>query len=493
MQRTIHLAWAIALLSLPAFTTAGLAAEPSESDASTEAAASGEPVPGEGIAGDWLGTLAAGPVELRLALHVEAAADGGWSVVFDSIDQGTKVPVEELTFEGGEVRLSLPVIQGLYVGTMNEDGSAIEGEWSQAGTVLPLVFERQAAPFELARPQEPRPPFPYVSRDVAFENEAAGLTLAGSYVVPAGEGPFPAVLFVSGSGPQDRDEQIMGHRPFLVIADHLARHGVASLRFDDRGFGASEGDHMGSTIADFATDVEAGLAFLRSQPEVDGGAVGILGHSEGGLTGPMVAAERDDVAFLVVLAPPAVPLIELLARQTADILRLSGLDEDLVARAVRQQVSDLELVRDESLTDEELRDELRARAASLREAFSEEELAILGVVESTMEQSLAVSSSPWFRSLTRVDPAAYWRHVDVPVLALFGDLDIQVAAEENAAALERALAAGSNDAAEIRILPGLNHLLQHAETGSVEEYGALAETIAPEVLETLASWIRDNS
>jgi pimeloyl-ACP methyl ester carboxylesterase len=363
----------------------------------------------------------------------------------------------------------------------------MEGTWTQGGRGLPLTLERTDEPFELSRPQTPEPPFPYASREVTFENEADGVTLAGTLLTPDGEGPFPAVLFVSGSGPQDRNETLMGHEPFLVIADHLARHGIASLRYDDRGVAASTGEHMGSTVTDFAEDAAAGVAFLAAQPKIDGDAVGILGHSEGGLAGPHAAALNDEIDYLVLLAPPGVPLTELLKRQGADQMRLQGMDDATVEMVTAAQVEDLALVADESVSDEALREELRKRTKARMETLGDAAEA-MGLTEETAEQSIAQASTPWFRSLMRADPAVYLRQAEVPVLALFGGKDSQVAAEENAEALREA-----RPDADIRILPGLNHLFQHAETGGIDEYSQIEETVAPEVLEAITEWIGERS
>lgn len=468
----------------------------SRADGESEDAASSDPglpetpIPGEGIVGDWLGALRPGSATLRLALHVEETPDGTLSAVLDSVDQGAVIPVDSVTLdEDGRVRLELKRIGGRFAGTMNEDGSAMEGTWHQGGRQLPLTFHRRAERFALKRPQEPEGPFPYSAHEVTFPSAAGEVTLAGTLLIPEGGGPFPAVAFVSGSGAQDRDEALMGHKPFLVIADFLARRGIASLRFDDRGMGESTGDHVGSTIQEFAGDVDGAVAFLASRSEIDHRAIGVLGHSEGGVTGPMAAVGDSEIDFLVLLAPPAVPLPSLLARQGRDVLRLQGVDDELIDRLLASQAEDLALVADESLDAEELEKRLRARAQAYEEEFNQGELARLGVNEQTLESGIRVSTTPWFRSLVRVDPAEHLREIDVPVLALFGERDVQVAAEENAAALRKALAAGGNPEVDVRILPGLNHLFQTAVTGGVEEYGAIEETIAPAALEAIGDWI----
>jgi uncharacterized protein len=467
---------------------ADLAAPSEEAGTPAEAPSeeAGTPLAPADLAGDWAGTLDVGAAQLRLVLKVEAGEDGTVSAILDSVDQGAKIPIDSVSVEGRTVRFSIAAIAGSFEGALDAAAGAIEGTWTQGGRSFPLTLEKTEEPFELNRPQTPEPPFPYASREVTFENEADGVTLAGTLLTPDGEGPFPAVLFVSGSGPQDRNETLMAHQPFLILADHLARHGIASLRYDDRGVGESTGDHMGSTVTDFAEDAAAGVAFLADQPKIDGDVVGILGHSEGGLAGPQVAAAGGAVDFLVLLAPPGVPLVELLQRQSEDMLRLQGLDETMLEAAIAQQAEDLALVRDESVSDEALQAELLARTRRRIEAMGPEEAARLGLDEAQAGQAIAQATTAWFRSLMRQDPAVHLRKVEVPVLALFGGKDVQVAAEENAAALREA-----RPDAEIRTFPDLNHLFQHAETGGLEEYGKIEETIAPEVLAAVTEWITE--
>ncbi|HEX4962606.1 MAG TPA: alpha/beta fold hydrolase [Thermoanaerobaculia bacterium] len=449
-----------------------------------------KPVPGEGPAGEWLGALAVGPVKLRLALHVEKKGDGGLGAILDSIDQGgAKIPVDTVAFEGGTLRLTLKAIDATYEGKLNADGSALEGTWSQGGQHLPLTLHRLEKAFALNRPQEPKGPFPYESREVAFHSEAGNARLVGTLLLPAGKGPFPAVALVTGSGPQDRDETLMGHKPFLVIADALARRGIASLRWDDRGTAASGGDHWGSTVDDFAADARAAVAILRSRPEVDKSAIGIVGHSEGGLIAPMVAASSQSVGFLVLLAPPGEPIRSLLMRQTRDLYRLQGLDPKLIDRTLAAQAEDLDLIADPALTVDRLQEKLRALAEARRPQFTAEERAQLRIDGDAIERAIRVSTTAWFRSLIRKDPAVYLREVKIPVLALFGEKDFQVEPQVNAAAARASLAAAGNPNHEERILPGLNHLFQHAKTGSIEEYAEIEETFAPEALSTIGDWI----
>jgi uncharacterized protein len=445
--------------------------------------------PSASVAGEWLGALDLGAAKLRLALRIEVKDDGSLTAVLDSVDQQAKIPVDTTVLEGSKLRLELKGISGSYEGTLSSDGKTLEGKWSQGGQAMPLTFSRQERAFALNRPQEPKAPFPYASREVTFQSPAGGVWLAGTLILPPGEGPFPAVALASGSGPQDRDETLMGHKPFLVIADALARRGIASLRWDDRGVGASTGDHMGSTLEDFAADSRAAVAFLRSLSKVDRSAVGIVGHSEGGLTASMVAAVDESVAFLVLLAPPGEPLRSLLMRQSRASLELQGIDGNLLDRALASQAEDLALVADPSLSVDQLETKLRTLAKSRMQRLSHEERTRLGATSAAIERRIQIAKTAWFRSLIWKDPAKYLRHVKVPVLALFGDKDFQVNARVNAEAVGAALAAAGNSGGEVRTLSGLNHLFQRAGSGGPEEYGTIDETFSPEVLATIGDWI----
>jgi uncharacterized protein len=466
---------------------AGGGAAPKE--APNRSAAPEAPVPGEGAAGNWLGTLDVGPVRLRLGLLIEESPGGSLTAGLESIDQSSKIPVDTVNFEGRNLRLDLAVIAASYEGKLNADGSAFEGVWTQGGQSLPLTFHRREKRFSLNRPQLPKGPFPYQSREVAFRSKAGDVQLAGTLILPDGKGPFPAVAMATGSGPQDRDETLMGHKPFLVIADFLARRGIASLRWDDRGVGASTGDHLGSSVDDFAEDVRAAVAFLHSRAEIDGAAIGIVGHSEGGLHAPMVAASDDSVSFLVLLAPPGEPMRDLLVRQTRDSYRLQKVDEELISRALEAQASDLELIADVAISDQDLRAKLRTQAARRIEQFTAAERARLQIDGAAVERAIYLSTTSWFRSLIQQDPATYLRKVKAPVLALFGEKDFQVDAAVNAEAVGKVLAAAGNVDYEVQIFPGLNHLFQHATTGALDEYGTIEETFAPVALERVGEWI----
>jgi uncharacterized protein len=339
------------------------------------------------------------------------------------------------------------------------------------------------------RPQTPKPPFPYGEREVLYDNAAAKTKIGGTLTVPPGGGPHPAVLLITGSGSQDRDETLFGHKPFLVIADHLTRKGFAVLRVDDRGMGTSTGDPATSTVDDHASDVAASVAFLKRQAEIDPKRIGLVGHSEGGVLAAMVAARSSDVAFVVSLAGPAVSGAELNPMQVEALLRAQGVAGPIVAEIVAGQKKLMHL-----LVTDAPEDELRAAVKELAKAGAK---ATPGANPDDVETQKAVGSelvrllSPWFRSWAKADTPAYLAKVRVPILIMIGDKDLQVPADENLAKARAALA--TNPRAQFEKLAGLNHLFQTANTGSMEEYLTIAETISPTALVRMSAWLLEQA
>jgi hypothetical protein len=323
---------------------------------------------------------------------------------------------------------------------------------------------------------EPRAPFPYEETAVSFPGGAKDVTLSATLTLPKGKGPFPAVVLVAGSGPSDRDEQIAGHRPFLVLADHLTRNGVAVLRYDKRGIGQSTGSYDTATTFDFASDAEQALAFLKARPEVNGSKLGLLGHSEGGLVGPIVATHTATARFLVLLAGTAVPGEEILQAQNELIAKAQGAS----VHAITGQRN-----RDERIFSF-LKQHPGGDQAQLRALITE---LFPGASEASVTAQIRVLDSPWFRTFLTLDPRPYLRQVKLPVLALFGEKDLQVPPAQNVPEMERALQAAGNPWVEVRVLPGLNHLFQPAGTGDPREYGSCETTMAPAALEAVSAWI----
>jgi hypothetical protein len=237
----------------------------------------------EGIEGMWMGTLSFSGTDLRVVFHFSKNPEGKLTATLDSPDQGAKdIPVDEVTFQNNHLYLNAKSIGGIYEGDMQEGKPGIDGKWAQGGMSVPLVLERTDKVPELVRPQEPKPPYPYIEKEVTYENKNAGITLAGTLTLPTTGAPFPAVLLITGSGAEDRDETVFGHRPFLVLADYLTRRGIAVLRVDDRGVGKSTGSMAKATSEDFAGDMLAGVEYLKGLKEIDPKRIGLLGHSEGG-------------------------------------------------------------------------------------------------------------------------------------------------------------------------------------------------------------------
>jgi len=334
---------------------------------------------------------------------------------------------------------------------------------------------------------------PYALEEVAFASGDA--TLAGVLSIPRGAGPFPAVALVSGSGAQDRDganPALPGYLSLRWLADHLTRQGFAVLRWDERGVGASTGDHERATTADLADDLEAGVAYLRARPDVDPERVGVLGHSEGGLIVAMVAARAPEVAFVVAMAAPAVPYAEGVVKQVERIAETSRMPAEAVAEAVAQQTRLVELALAEDWAGFEafLTEVTAAQVAALPEATR----AQLGDVDTFVAQQVAAGvaafQTPWMRLFLAYDPADDWSRVTVPVLGLFARLDVQVDLEQNLPPYEAALAEAGNGDVTVVILDDANHLFQRAVSGGVDEYLRLEMAFAPGLLQEISSWLK---
>ncbi|MDH7503717.1 MAG: alpha/beta fold hydrolase [Verrucomicrobiota bacterium] len=449
-------------------------------------------VPGKGLAGYWQGSLKPTPaIEMRLVLEITNNSAGKPEGAMVSVDQGNaRIQIETITEKDGSIHLEMARIGGAFDGKTSPDGSEIAGDWKQGGLSLPIVFKRLAAAPKLNRPQEPQKPYPYFEEEVVVENNAANVKLAGTLTLPRGPGPHPAAVLITGSGAQDRDEAIMGHRPFLVLADHLTRRGIAVLRCDDRGFGKSSGDFAKATNLDFVEDALAAVRYLRTRREIDAKRIGLIGHSEGSIVAARAAAQSRDVAFVVMLAGVGVPMEEVLLRQARDISIAMGASEETVAENAELQRSLFRLLR-------ENRDpgELEAVAKKILEEkvalLTEAQKKALSVSEAMLEGQIKLILSPWFRELLDYDPRATLRNVKCPVLALNGAKDLQVAADVNLPAIREALAASGNQSVKTVKLPGLNHLFQTCQTGTVTEYGQIEETFNTMALNVISDWIRE--
>jgi uncharacterized protein len=352
---------------------------------------------------------------------------------------------------------------------------------ASAAAICAFAAAAAAADPVARRPQEPLRPLPYHEQEVRFRS-ADGVRIAGTLVLPPGDGPFPAVVLIAGTGPQDRDATTAGHRPFLVLADHLVRRGVAVLRYDERGIGASTGSHSDASTADLARDAAAAVHWLHAHPRVDANHVGLIGHSEGGMIAPMVAAEAD-VGFVVLLAAPGIPMRQLAPMQAAAMARAEGANARQVAGSVRMS-EQLGALFAQELSAAEL--QARARPV-LEEGFASLPPAVRN---REIERALAHYASPWAQFAMRHDPGPHLAALRVPVLALNGTLDSQVDATVNLKAIEAAVRRGGNTRVTVRPLPGLNHYFQTARSGALSEYSRISETFSPAALNTISTWIQ---
>src|SRR5262245_44397326 len=440
----------------------------------------------QNLEGTWEGPLDVGATKLRLALKVTKAADGAFAAKLDSLDQGAKdLPVDAISLKDGVVHFEMKQLLAVFDGKLNEESSEIAGEFKQAGASFPLVLKRVAKPTTLNRPQEPKPPFPYDEEEVSYENKRDGVKLAGTLTLPRGKASSPAVILITGSGPQNRNEELLGHKPFLVLADYLTRLGVAVLRVDDRGVGGSTGNIANSTSENFASDVLAGIEFLKGRKGIDAKRIGLIGHSEGGLIAPLVASQSNDVAFIVLLAGPGLPGEESLYEQGALILKANGASAEALAkqRATQEMMfTILKQEKDNAAAEKKMREEFDKQMSSAGETEKAQ-------TKQVMEAQIGMVLSPWFRHFLTYDPRPALAKVKCPVLALNGENDLQVPVTENMREIEATLKAAGNKDVTIARLPKLNHLFQTSETGSPNEYVKIEETFAPVALKTIGDWI----
>jgi len=441
------------------------------------------------LQGSWLGVLKVQGIELHLVMNISLNPSDSMIVTFDSPDQGAKdLPTSKVTIREDSLFVSSKKIGGKFSGKVNTGHNSIPGTWRQGGMNFPLTMDRQEKKFTLNRPQEPNPPFPYRSEEVVVRNAEGGFDLAGTLTLPEGGGPFPCAILVTGSGPQNRDEELLGHKPFLVLADYLTRNGIAVLRCDDRGVAKSGGDFKTATTLDFANDVESALDFLAKRPDIDHGKTGIIGHSEGGIIAPIVASRNRNVAFVVLMAGPGITGEQILLLQSALIAKAEKADEKSIRtsdKIDRQIYTILKKNSDNDKAANKIRDLMastdrrNAKDTSYHKMTAEE-----------LSAQVKSLTSPWFRCFLTLDPQDYLTKVKCPLLAINGSLDLQVPPRENLPAIEKAMIFGGNVNYIVEELPGLNHLFQHTTTGNPAEYSKIEETISPDALEVMGKWIQ---
>jgi pimeloyl-ACP methyl ester carboxylesterase len=452
----------------------------------TSVAAQTAQTPG-GIAGAWQGALDVAGARLTLRIVFTEGA-GGFTGTIDIPEQGASgLPLRNVTSTGPAVRFELPAGPALAVFNGRREGDAIEGDFTQGQASGRFRLTRVPG---AAAAIAPSPPPPYREEEVTFAN--GSVTVAGTLTIPPGRGPFPAVVMITGSGAQNRDEELFGFRPFRVLADHLARHGIAALRYDDRGIGGSSGSVADSTTEDFAADALAGLDLLGRRAEIDAARIGLLGHSEGATAAAIAAARSPRVSFVVMMAGTALRGDEVLRGQAADLARAGGATDEAVARILAEHRRVTDAVR-AGAPRAELAEAVRALSRAQIAAMPEAQRQAIGdpdkAIERTLDAHLASVQSRWFRYLLDFDPASALARVTCPVLALFGALDLQVPPAANRAAAESALQRAKNRWVTVKVYPDANHLFIGAVSGHPSEYPTLEKRFVPGLLEDVSQWI----
>jgi pimeloyl-ACP methyl ester carboxylesterase len=441
------------------------------------------------IEGNWLAALETNGMTLRIALKISKTSDGSFTAKFDSIDQGaTNLNIDTITQKDKAVLFESKTYGFNYEGTLNEKGDEISGTFKQGAGSAPMVFKRIAEVPKINRPQDPVKPYPYDEEEVVYENKKDAVKLAGTLTVPRGAGKYPAVILITGSGGQDRNETVAGHRPFLVLADYLTRKGIAVLRVDDRGRGGSGIGSPTETSENFAGDVLAGIEYLKSRKEINPKQIGLIGHSEGGMIAPMVAARSKDAAFIILLAGLGQTGEDVLYTQTELLQKAGGASQEVTAQtnaALKTIFGILRSEPDNKIAEQKVREAFTKQ----KNAMGEDDKKTFAAIEESLLGRMTMFSSAWFRYFIDYDPRPTLKKVKVPVLALNGENDLQAAWKENLDLIAAGLKAGKNKDFTVRSFPNLNHLFQTSETGQLSEYDKIEETISPVVLETIADWI----
>lgn len=441
------------------------------------------------ISGQWNGILKVQGTQLRVVFNV-TQTENGISTTLDSPDQGAKgIPTTSSSFENSVFKVTVSNLTVEYEGTLGND-NIIVGNFKQAGQSFPMNLSKEIVEKEkIARPQEPTTPYPYYAQEVTFENKGAGISLAGTLTLPKKEGVFPVVILISGSGPQNRDEELMGHKPFLVLSDYLTKNGIAVLRYDDRGTALSKGDFKTATSADFATDVEAGIAYLKTRKEINKKKIGLIGHSEGGLIAPMVATQSKDVSFIVLLAGPGIQGDSILLLQQKLIGKTAGMSDEALQKNELTNRKIFDIVIASSNLEQLTIDLTNSITQALKDNPNPQKPAGMSD-EDFVKLQVNQIASPWMQYFIKHDPAPTLAKVKCPVLALNGEKDLQVPPKENLDAISTALAKGGNKKVTIMELPNLNHLFQECKTGSPYEYASIEQTFSPTALTEILKWIQ---
>lgn len=440
------------------------------------------------VLGDWFGFLKVNNSELKLVYHIKKNNKGELTGTMDSPSQGAYgLNLNKVIHVKDSVTFDLSIFGINYKGKFTSkdtiEGIFTQGQFSDKMKLVRSEVELETKP---KRPQEALSLIYYKTKEIEFFNKKSNIKLSGTLTIPRGKGPFPAVILVSGSGPQNRNEELLGHKPFLVLADYLTRRGIAVLRYDDRGVGKSEGVFSSATTADFAFDAQAAFLYLSEQNFVKKNRVGIIGHSEGGMIAQMIAASDSAVKFIVLLAGPGVPISQLMLKQTEYMSRFSGVSEQEIQISLELNKKFYDILNNEpndSLAKRKIENIVNDHTKSMPSEIAEQ-------IEKDLPTMTESMLSPWFRYFINFNPEHYLRQINCPVLAINGAKDMQVSAIENLNGIRSNIKETNNKNVYTYIMPDLNHLMQHCKTGNVNEYIQIEETISEEVMQIVAKWIR---
>lgn len=437
--------------------------------------------------GLWTGTLSASGMEVQIDFEINEAEQK--ALISIPMQKVKDIESGEFSIKGDKLSIVYPSFRVRYDGIYDESLKEFVGEWKQ-GMALPLNLKRTDKKTSVNRPQTPVEPYPYDVADIIVENTAAKkVKLAGTLTTPKGDGPFPLAIMISGSGRQNRNSEILGHQPFLVIADYLTRAGIAVLRYDDRGVGLSSGSHTKATSVDFATDATAMYNYAKTLNKIDKNKIGIIGHSEGGMIAPLLASENEDLGYIISLAGPAVPIADLMTNQNVQVMEQMGMSKKGL-EITNTSLPMIYSIVNQDKEPKELFDTLVQSVHGFYDALPEEDQKLLAPNKASYYMQLSQAFfSPWFRYFLAYDPTDSWQKTKCPVLAINGSEDIQVDAKMNTNAIISNLAIAGNMNAKVKILPGLNHLFQPCNKCNLAEYATIEKTFDEGALELMKAFI----
>lgn len=438
------------------------------------------------ISGNWSGKAKRGDKEITFVFNIKKEGTNYSSVMNVPTFRVSGIKTATTTFSNGKLTIDGSNVGMSYVANFNTKLQQFEGMYKEGGIEMALNLKKGAVEIaDQRRPQEPVKPYPYYEEEVEFKNAAANITLAGTLTLPNKNGTFPVVILISGSGPQDRDESFMGHKPFLVLANHLTKQGIGVLRFDDRGQGASTGDFSNATTEDFSKDVLSAIMYLKNRTDIDVNNIGLIGHSEGGIIAPLAANNSKDVAFMVLLASTGISGAELSVMQSKTLREFPVKDEVAYEKNARKAIA--------IVTSDKSASEIKVELTAHYNNFLRPILTSLNVPEKNIktyiESQVNTSIKPWSRYFLKYNPADEIEKLQIPVLSLNGSKDTQVDAKINQDGIRQALIKGKNEEYKIVELENLNHFFQECETGRMDEYRKIEETFSPIALKEISNWI----